>query len=271
MSSSSPSPSRSAIRYLIELTMSSAAGSGRPRGRLAELAVEAEAAHATEAVALGRRRTSRGRARAPSRAAAGCPDAGGCRSSAAPPRGSWPSAVLVQRVDDQHVEVSAFVGDDLDLAQIPEPRSRAPRSPRSAAPDGTSTSPVFRTTMSPTAILIGDGLGEGVLRLRLRLLDDLGLVEVAQDVLVGRQVSRRARAGSVIAENLPDWSMRTVRISFLVTLSSIHEPRSGMIQQLCSLRSSDASTDEVDARRAVELAHDHALGAVDDELAARRS
>ena len=42
---------------------------------------------------------------------------------------------------------------------------------------------------------------------------------------------------SVMAENLPDWSMRTPSVSFLVTLISIQLPRSGMIRQLCSLRS----------------------------------
>ena len=44
----------------------------------------------------------------------------------------------------------------------------------------------------------------------------------------------------MIAENLPDWSMRTASASFFVTFSSTHEPRSGMIQQLCSLRVSAA-------------------------------
>ena len=74
---------------------------------------------------------------------------------------------------------------------------------------------------------------------------------------------------SVIAENLPLWSMRTPSVSFLVTLSSIQLPRSGMMRQPCSFRSPASHLDdEVDARRAVELAHDHALGAVDDELAA---
>ena len=32
----------------------------------------------------------------------------------------------------------------------------------------------------------------------------------------------------VIAENLPDWSIRTPRVSFFVTWSSIQLPRSGM-------------------------------------------
>jgi hypothetical protein len=49
----------------------------------------------------------------------------------------------------------------------------------------------------------------------------------------------RARKG-VIAENLPDWSMRTESVSFFVTFSSTHEPRSGMIQAECSLRLSPA-------------------------------
>ncbi len=38
-------------------------------------------------------------------------------------------------------------------------------------------------------------------------------------------------------ENLPDWSMRTPRVSFLVTLTSIQLPRSGMMRQEWSLRS----------------------------------
>ena len=74
---------------------------------------------------------------------------------------------------------------------------------------------------------------------------------------------------SVIAENLPLWSMRTVMLSFLVVLSSIQLPRSGMTRQLYSRRSpASISRDEVDARAAVQLADHDALGAVDDELAA---
>ena len=75
---------------------------------------------------------------------------------------------------------------------------------------------------------------------------------------------------SVMAENLPLWSMRTVSVSFFVTFSSIQLPRSGMMRQLCSLRSlvPSISHDEVDAGAAVQLAHHDALGAVDDELAA---
>ena len=74
---------------------------------------------------------------------------------------------------------------------------------------------------------------------------------------------------SVIAENLPDWSMRTPSVSFLVTWSSIQLPRSGMIRQACSLRSpASISTTKSTPGRAVELADDDALGAVDDELAA---
>ena len=41
----------------------------------------------------------------------------------------------------------------------------------------------------------------------------------------------------VIDENLPDWSIRTPRVSFLVTCSSIQLPRSGMTRQAWSLRS----------------------------------
>ena len=72
-----------------------------------------------------------------------------------------------------------------------------------------------------------------------------------------------------MAENLPDWSMRTPSVSFLVTLTSIQLPRSGMIRQQCSLRSPAFGFDDIiDAGGAVQLADDHALGAVDDELAA---
>ena len=72
-----------------------------------------------------------------------------------------------------------------------------------------------------------------------------------------------------MAENLPDWSMRTPSVSFLVTLSSIQLPRSGMMRQECSLRSpASISTTKSTPGRAVELADDDALGAVDDELAA---
>ena len=41
----------------------------------------------------------------------------------------------------------------------------------------------------------------------------------------------------VVAANFPLWSMRTVNASFLVTLTSIHEPRSGITRQLGNLRS----------------------------------
>ena len=74
---------------------------------------------------------------------------------------------------------------------------------------------------------------------------------------------------SVIAENLPLWSMRTARLSLRVTFSSIQLPRSGMMRQLCSRRSPPFHlADEVDAGAAVQLADHHPLGAVDDELAA---
>ena len=45
---------------------------------------------------------------------------------------------------------------------------------------------------------------------------------------------------SVIDENLPDWSIRTPRVSFLVTWSSIQLPRSGMTRQACSFLSLDS-------------------------------
>ena len=53
---------------------------------------------------------------------------------------------------------------------------------------------------------------------------------------------------SVMAENLPVWSMRTPSVSFLVTLISIQLPRSGMMRQVCSLRSPASDLDdEIDA------------------------
>ena len=73
---------------------------------------------------------------------------------------------------------------------------------------------------------------------------------------------------SVMALNLPDWSMRTPSVPFLVTLISIHEPRSGMMRHECSLASPSISMHEIDAGRTVQLADDDAFGAVDDELAA---
>ncbi len=45
------------------------------------------------------------------------------------------------------------------------------------------------------------------------------------------------------ALNLPLWSMRTLSASFFETLSSTQEPRSGMIQHECKVRSvAEAST-----------------------------
>ena len=38
------------------------------------------------------------------------------------------------------------------------------------------------------------------------------------------------------------WSMRTTRLSFFVTLHSIHEPRSGMTRKPCSGRSPSCSS-----------------------------
>ena len=71
-------------------------------------------------------------------------------------------------------------------------------------------------------------------------------------------------------ENLPLWSMRTARLSLRVTFSSIQLPRSGMMRQLCRRRSPAPFDfhDEIDARAAVQLVDHHALGPVDDELAA---
>ena len=72
-----------------------------------------------------------------------------------------------------------------------------------------------------------------------------------------------------MAENLPDWSMRTPSVSFLVTLISIQLPRSGMMRQRVQFAVAGLGLDdEIDAGRAVQLADDDALGAVDDELAA---
>ena len=42
---------------------------------------------------------------------------------------------------------------------------------------------------------------------------------------------------NVVAANLPDWSMRTAQASFLVTLSSIQLPRSGITQHECNFLS----------------------------------
>ena len=68
---------------------------------------------------------------------------------------------------------------------------------------------------------------------------------------------------------LLDWSMRTLRLSFFVTDSSIQLPRSGMdpaaVQRPVALAGLDQ---EVDAGRAVELVDDDPLGPVHDELAA---
>ncbi|MCG3185283.1 MAG: hypothetical protein ICCCNLDF_03487 [Planctomycetes bacterium] len=47
---------------------------------------------------------------------------------------------------------------------------------------------------------------------------------------------------NVIALNLPDWSMRMLRVSFLVTASSIQLPRSGITQQVCMRRLSGLSS-----------------------------
>ncbi len=46
---------------------------------------------------------------------------------------------------------------------------------------------------------------------------------------------------SVMAENLPLWSMRTLRVSFLLVFSSIQLPRSGMMRQE-NVRRSPASS-----------------------------
>ena len=98
---------------------------------------------------------------------------------------------------------------------------------------------------------------------------DRRLVEGSHDLGIGAVLGIMARS-SVIAENLPLWSMRTLSISFLVTLTSIQLPRSGMIRQLGSLRS-DCSVlfhHEVDTGAAVQLADHDALGPIDNELAA---
>ena len=57
-----------------------------------------------------------------------------------------------------------------------------------------------------------------------------------------RIIPERGSWIEVIAENLPDWSMRTPSASFLVTLTSIQLPRSGMMRQLWSLRSAPSDS-----------------------------
>ena len=77
----------------------------------AELAVEAEAADAAEAVAVGVEELLVEELPWPCRSAAGCPGAGGRRSSAAPPRARWRRGrrvLLGEGVQDERV---ARVGD----------------------------------------------------------------------------------------------------------------------------------------------------------------
>ena len=54
--------------------------------------------------------------------------------------------------------------------------------------------------------------------------------------------SRQRR--KVVAASLVDWSIRIASTSFLVTSSSIHEPRSGMMRAECSGRSPSLDTIE---------------------------
>ena len=55
---------------------------------------------------------------------------------------------------------------------------------------------------------------------------------------------------SVTAENLPDWSIRTPSVSFLVALISIQLPRSGMIRHECrSLSASRVTTKSTPGER----------------------
>ena len=87
-------------------------------------------------------------------------------------------------------------------------------------------------------------------------------------VVVGAYFLSSARR-NVVAGNLPLWSMRTASASFLVTEHL--DPAAALGDDAAAVQRAVAFLhfdEEVDARRAVKLVHDHALGAVDDELAA---
>ena len=85
-----------------------------------------------------------------------------------------------------------------------------------------------------------------------------------------RCTSASIARSSVMIENLPLWSMRTDE-AFLA--GDVHlDPASAFGNDAAAMQAALAGAfhfgDEIDARAAVQLADDHALGAVDDELAA---
>ncbi len=154
------------------------------RGLLRELAVQAETAHATQAVALGIEELlveQLARLLALDRVA---------RAQAAVDLEQRLlvalGRVLVQRVDDQHVELLHVGFDQLDLAQVAgRDLERGRLGDRHAR--GHEHLARLERHHVPHRDAVGDQLGEGALGLVARLLDHLGGVEHAQDVAVGRE------------------------------------------------------------------------------------
>ncbi len=91
--------------------------------------------------------------------------------------------IVTQGVQDQHVEVVRIPVDDLDLCEVglSDLKGRG-LADELARGDEDLTS--LEDDDLAHRIAVGDLLGEGVGRLGGRLLDGLGLIEVAQDVAV---------------------------------------------------------------------------------------
>src|SRR5205085_10456320 len=95
--------------------------------------------------------------------------------------------------------------------------------------------------------------------------DAIHVIEGLQDVFIGAQAQRAQEDGSqefALAVNA------NVQNVFLVVLKL--DPRSAVGNDLAQKVGAIGGSLKEDARRAVQLAHDHALGAVDDEGAVLR-
>ena len=175
--------------------------------------------------------------------------------------------LLVERVDDEHVEVLGIGVDDLHLGELAAGdlqggglRDRHARGHEHLA--GLQDDDV------PHRDAVGDLLREGVGGLRLGLLDDLGRVELTQERLVraevlveGAEERDRAELAALVDADAERLLLRDVELHPGAALRD--DP--ARVQGAVRGRGVDQ---EVDAGRAVELAHDDALGAVDHELAA---
>ena len=150
------------------------------------------------------------------------------------------------------------------VPRLPASASTWARALEMVAPLSIRTSPVVGSTTSPQAIApleLGGRLGVG-------RVDVLGLVEGLEDGLVGRVLrahGAQQRHRRELARLVDPDAQRLLLGDLQLDPASAFGNHPAGMQLLVARLDLDH---EVDPRRAVELADDDALGAVDDELAA---